>query len=172
MIFGMEVTSACLVNVARAKYICRSCRQTLAITPTTLRWTTQSPQSLVLQKYHASIRRSFWSSSKSQDDLNQQSQAHPLGDFYAELLAKPIPKEANAKTELPTFVDTGGDATKEERAARLFGTIKGSGYERKISQTPDATWRTINGVPIPPRPGEPDNCCMSGCAQYGSSLRV
>jgi len=45
----------------------------------------------------------------------------------------------------------------------VFGSrLAGSGYERG-SRTPDATWRTINGVPIPPRPAEPDNCCMSGC---------
>lgn len=29
---------------------------------------------------------------------------------------------------------------------------------------PESTWKAINGVPIPPRPVEPDNCCMSGCA--------
>ncbi|OXV10291.1 hypothetical protein Egran_01946 [Elaphomyces granulatus] len=31
------------------------------------------------------------------------------------------------------------------------------------STTPvNSTWKTINGVIIPPRPTEPDNCCMSG----------
>ena len=29
--------------------------------------------------------------------------------------------------------------------------------------SPESTWKTINGVAIPPRPQEPDNCCMSGC---------
>ena len=38
-----------------------------------------------------------------------------------------------------------------------------SRYDRGTSTTPDSTWRTINGVPVPPRPAEPDNCCMSGC---------
>ncbi|THC95767.1 hypothetical protein EYZ11_004764 [Aspergillus tanneri] len=28
---------------------------------------------------------------------------------------------------------------------------------------PESTWKTVNGVAIPPRPEEPDNCCMSGC---------
>jgi predicted nucleic acid-binding Zn-ribbon protein len=28
---------------------------------------------------------------------------------------------------------------------------------------PESQWKTINGVAIPPRPEEPDNCCMSGC---------
>lgn len=96
---------------------------------------------------------------------NFDSQAHPIGDFYADLLTTSIPKAQEARTDLPSFVDSGGDATKEERAAKLFGNIKGSGYERNVSETPDATWQTINGVPVPPRPGEPDNCCMSGCVQ-------
>lgn len=109
------------------------------------------------------ITKSFHTVSRLEDNVNAESQAHPLGDFYADLLARPIPKESKARTDLPSFVDTGGDATKEERAAKLFGNIKGSGYERRTPRAPDETWQTINGVPIPPRPGEPDNCCMSGC---------
>jgi len=95
-----------------------------------------------------------------------EAQAVPLGDFYNDLLSKPLPKKKEAEPSLPTFVRS-GDLTKEERAARLFGSIEGSGYERQTSDVPDATWRTINGVPVPPRPAEPDNCCMSGCVQYG-----
>lgn len=93
------------------------------------------------------------------------SQAQPLGDFYQDLLSTPIPKSANIATneedDLPTFVRS-GDETKEERAKKLFGSIHGSGYERR-SERPEAVWQTINGVPVPPRPAEPDNCCMSGC---------
>lgn len=73
-----------------------------------------------------------------------------------------MPTDSAATSDLPTFVQS-GDETKEQRAAKLFGNIHGSGYERKAPNTPDSTWRTINGVPIPPRPAEPDNCCMSGC---------
>ncbi|RMZ84806.1 hypothetical protein DV737_g938, partial [Chaetothyriales sp. CBS 132003] len=73
----------------------------------------------------------------------------------------PAASEATS-SPLPTFVQS-GDATKEERARKLFGSVRGSGYERRSSDTPDETWHTVNGVPIPPRPQEPDNCCMSGC---------
>ncbi len=95
-------------------------------------------------------------------------QAVPVGDFYTDLLSSPLPRDSHSHTEtsdedaLPTFVRS-GDQTKEERAKKLFGTIHGSGYRRRVSDKPDATWRTVNGVPIPPRPDEPDNCCMSGC---------
>jgi hypothetical protein len=90
-----------------------------------------------------------------------QEQALPLGDFYTDLLATPIPKHSSHSTvALPTFVQS-GDQSKEERARKLFGTMER--YRSSVSESPDATWRTINGVPVPPRPAEPDNCCMSGC---------
>jgi hypothetical protein len=86
----------------------------------------------------------------------------PLGDFYTDLLSNPTPKKSQEETHLPTFVRS-GDKSKEERAKLLFGSIEGSGYQRHTYDKPDTTWRTINGVPVPPRPAEPDNCCMSGC---------
>jgi hypothetical protein len=108
-------------------------------------------------------RKAFHSSAASRrEPTDQHRQAVPLGDFYTELLSDPIPKGSHADTSLPTFVRS-GDESKEERAKKLFGTIEGSGYQPTTKGTPDATWRTINGVPVPPRPAEPDNCCMSGC---------
>ena len=97
-----------------------------------------------------------------QEEFDHNQQAVPLGDFYTELLSTPILKQHRVEKSLPTFVQS-GDQSKEERAEKLFGTIEGSGYQRRTSDSPDATWRTINGVPVPPRPAEPDNCCMSGC---------
>lgn len=109
-----------------------------------------------------SIRRLLHTSTRLREQRIPRRQGQPLGDFYTDLLATPIPKDSAASSDLPTFVRS-GDETKEERAAKLFGNIHGSGYERKVPSKPDATWKTINGVPIPPRPTEPDNCCMSGC---------
>lgn len=91
----------------------------------------------------------------------EPEQAQPLGSYYESLLSSPVAsRPAPVSSSLPTFVRS-GDITKEERAARLFGSIEGSGYEHHVA--PDATWKTINGVAVPPRPAEPDNCCMSGC---------
>ena len=116
------------------------------------------------------IRRYHPSSSLKQRAI--ETQALPLGDFYTDLLTSPIPRSSKASsknssssssaTTLPTFAQS-GDATKEERARLLFGDMRSGGYEKHTSDKPDATWRTIHGVPIPPRPTEPDNCCMSGC---------
>ncbi|KAK6383075.1 uncharacterized protein PV06_05358 [Exophiala oligosperma] len=94
---------------------------------------------------------------------DQPHQAVPLGDFYTDLLSSPMREAPHTDhSALPTFVTT-KDESVQARARKLFGTIEGSGYKSTTSETPDATWRTINGVPVPPRPAEPDNCCMSGC---------
>jgi hypothetical protein len=104
------------------------------------------------------IARSIHTSRPLFEDAQEQ-QAQPLGDYYSDLLSSHV-RPAPPKSKLPTFVQS-GDMTKEQRAARLFGTIEGSGYEHHIS--PESTWKTINGVAVPPRPAEPDNCCMRGC---------
>jgi hypothetical protein len=107
----------------------------------------------------ASSRGPLRSLHTSHNLLDQQPhQAQPLGSYYESLLSTPIPPPTTSS--LPTFVPS-GDLTKEQRAARVFGSISGSGYEHHTS--PTSTWQKINGVAVPPRPGEPDNCCMSGC---------
>lgn len=111
--------------------------------------------------------RAFHISRHLRQNRTPQYQPRELGDFYNDLLATPLPKVAKAKTEsdLPQWIASGGRKEIEERAKKVFGSIEGSGYQSSVSQTPDATWKTVNGVPIPPRPLEPDNCCMSGCVQ-------
>lgn len=106
--------------------------------------------------------KSFGSLARNRSDAQQTTQAQPLSGYYADLLSTPT------LTQPPRAVMTRANAammqTKEDRARVVFGSrLAGSGYERRSSDTPDATWRTINGVPVPPRPAEPDNCCMSGC---------
>ncbi|EXJ84701.1 hypothetical protein A1O3_05371 [Capronia epimyces CBS 606.96] len=110
-------------------------------------------------------RRSFHSSRRAlHEPVDQHRQAVPLGDFYTDLLESPLPQPqaSGADTSLPVWVPQ-GDKTKEERARQVFGALRGSGYERRLPETPEQKWTTVNGVPVPPRPLEPDNCCMSGC---------
>lgn len=111
--------------------------------------------------------RLYHGTKRLNDDPTPRYQPRGLGDFYNDLLTTPLPKVARAKTEkdLPEWVASGGRKDIEERAKKVFGSIEGSGYQSSVSKTPDATWRTINGVPVPPRPSEPENCCMSGCVQ-------
>ena len=100
--------------------------------------------------------RAYQSSARRLKEPQQQDQAQPLSGYYADLLTTP--------TLIATPANTAKPQTKEDRARVVFGSrLAGSGYERRSSDTPDASWRTINGVPVPPRPAEPDNCCMSGC---------
>jgi Oxidoreductase-like protein, N-terminal len=100
------------------------------------------------------------------------TQARPLSGYYAELLSPPAstqlpsnpPSPSSSTSTSTTHPSTARKQSTEERARVIFGSrLAGSGYERRSSDAPDATWRTINGIPIPPRPAEPDNCCMSGC---------
>ncbi|KAL2759975.1 hypothetical protein ACRALDRAFT_2024064 [Sodiomyces alcalophilus JCM 7366] len=54
--------------------------------------------------------------------------------------------------------------TAEERAAVIFGSAL-AGPQSRANRLAEARKRStlIAGVWVPPRPEEPDNCCMSGC---------
>lgn len=127
----------------------------------------QQPLRRRILHVNPSAVRKFHGSDSHQENRTPQYAPRDLGDFYNDLLATPLPKVAKAttETELPEWVASGGRKEIEDRAKKVFGSIEGSGYQSSVSQSPDSTWKTINGVPIPPRPLEPDNCCMSGCVQ-------
>ncbi|CRG92760.1 hypothetical protein PISL3812_09827 [Talaromyces islandicus] len=102
------------------------------------------------------------------------SQAHPLSGYYYDLLYNnPYPRRPAARTvERPKDEEQQQQEqqgpSKEEKMSIVFGTrLAGPGYQstryNPETMPPESTWKTINGVPIPPRPSEPDNCCMSGC---------
>ncbi|PGH02393.1 hypothetical protein GX51_04701 [Blastomyces parvus] len=115
----------------------------------------------------------------------QSHQTYPLQGYYLEILSNPnshaparrtrpllpnektSPPEADIQTQPP---EPARELTPAERMGIVFGTrLAGPGYSSSSgrydpgNRTPESTWRVINGVPIPPRPQEPDNCCMSGC---------
>lgn len=56
----------------------------------------------------------------------------------------------------------------EDKMSIVFGSrLQSPGRSSRYDPgnvPPESTWKTVNGVTIPPRPSEPDNCCMSGCA--------
>ncbi|KAF7510534.1 hypothetical protein GJ744_006380 [Endocarpon pusillum] len=108
--------------------------------------------------------RAYHSSGRHLNDAQRPDQAQPLSGYYADLLSTPMPTQHPLPTSTSNASKSSQLQAKEEAARVVFGSrLAGSGYERRSSDTPDATWRTINGVPVPPRPAEPDNCCMSGC---------
>ena len=94
------------------------------------------------------------------------SQAQPLSGYYSLILTSPLPYSGRTTTTQPTAAPT-KPQTPQERMAIVFGSrLAGPGRQSRYNPgeaPPESMWRTVNGVPIPPRPEEPDNCCMSGC---------
>jgi len=101
---------------------------------------------------HASIRR--------------PEQANPLGDYYESLLSQPHPSVASAtrQSTTPPPPTSLPKTDKEEILAKarvVFGSRLAGPAERRSEIEKKST--LIAGVWVPPRPEEPDNCCMSGC---------
>lgn len=108
-------------------------------------------------------------------------QARPLTGFYLELLTNPLtpanpslprpsqtPAPAPAPAASPVVKATPPNAaelTPTQRAAIVFGSpLTGPTEEKAIHEAGKrrrGQW--VAGVWVPPRPEEPDNCCMSGC---------
>ncbi|KAH7400775.1 oxidoreductase-like protein [Phaeosphaeria sp. MPI-PUGE-AT-0046c] len=93
-------------------------------------------------------------------------QARPITGFYAEMLKKPI-SEVQPLTETapaPPPPESLPKTQKEEtleKARIVFGSkLAGPGERRKEIE---AASQLIAGISVPPKPSEPDNCCMSGC---------
>ncbi|EMC92900.1 hypothetical protein BAUCODRAFT_47942, partial [Baudoinia panamericana UAMH 10762] len=93
-------------------------------------------------------------------------QAHPFEGYYADLLDAPLravqPGTRTAPAPLPT--DQLPKTAKEEnleKARVVFGSRLAGPVERR--REIEAKSHNVAGVLVPPRPEEPDNCCMSGC---------
>ncbi|KAJ5747972.1 uncharacterized protein N7511_009668 [Penicillium nucicola] len=114
----------------------------------------------------------------SVEETAEPTQAHPLTGYYSLILKSPSPYGGRATTSRPTPTPyrpedkpapatTVEPQTPQEKMAIVFGTrLAGPGRSSRYNPgeaPPESTWKTVNGVPIPPQPEEPDNCCMSGC---------
>lgn len=107
----------------------------------------------------------------SVEEITQVPQALPLKGYYAMILNQPTKYSGRAATSRPTPEPIASATpvepqTPQERMAIVFGTrLAGPGRSSRYNpgEQPASAWKTINGVPIPPQPEEPDNCCMSGC---------
>ncbi|RDI88427.1 hypothetical protein Vi05172_g1409 [Venturia inaequalis] len=92
-------------------------------------------------------------------------QATPLDGFYSILLERPLPKTAPATRTPPTALPQ-DDLPKTEREeaiakARVVFGSRLAGPQRRAEIQKKAV--NVAGIMVPPRPDEPDNCCMSGC---------
>ncbi|KAF2712190.1 hypothetical protein K504DRAFT_479923 [Pleomassaria siparia CBS 279.74] len=93
-------------------------------------------------------------------------QANPIVGFYAELLSKPVAKvqpmtRTNPEPPLPESLPKTDKEETLNKARIVFGSRIAGPAERKAEI--QAASHEIAGIMVPPRPTEPDNCCMSGC---------
>ncbi|KAF2133373.1 hypothetical protein P153DRAFT_282060 [Dothidotthia symphoricarpi CBS 119687] len=90
-------------------------------------------------------------------------QAHPIAGFYAEMRKKITPRTQTNTVPESSLEEARALAQKEEILAKqrlVFGSKPGVRERRKAI---DAASHNIAGIIVPPKPSEPDNCCMSGC---------
>jgi hypothetical protein len=96
-------------------------------------------------------------------------QASPLSGYYEALLNNSVLKSHMAQNQRPsTPKDTiPGSTTQTDREAVeakariVFGSRLAGPLVHKAAKDRQST--NIAGILVPPRPSEPDNCCMSGC---------
>ncbi|KAK4553602.1 hypothetical protein LTR86_009398 [Recurvomyces mirabilis] len=117
------------------------------------RHTTADSASLVQQKCYS--------------DKAGSKPATPFEGYYADLLDAPLRSMQSATrtpAAPPPSIDETSMTADEERLAKfrtVFGSRGANASERQ--QQIEAGSQTIAGVVVPPRPEEPENCCMSGC---------
>ncbi|KAJ4985667.1 oxidoreductase-like protein [Stagonosporopsis vannaccii] len=100
-------------------------------------------------------------------------QARPITGYYAEMLKKQPPQAPTISNDTSSYTapaappkSTSTDPPKTqkeitlERARTVFGSKPGV-RERRLEI--DAASTEVAGIRVPPKPAEPDNCCMSGC---------
>ncbi|KAK8158218.1 oxidoreductase-like protein [Phyllosticta citribraziliensis] len=126
--------------------LCANCLQHIRLSHHTLPTASASPVAIQCRK-----------KSKKSVIAPPGQQAWPLRGYYAEILSHPIHSNAAASRQSKA-------ETKQETQAKaqiVFGSRLAGPTERKAARK--AAAREVAGVEIPPRPEEPDNCCMSGC---------
>jgi hypothetical protein len=92
-------------------------------------------------------------------------QAAPLAGYYADLVAHQLapahPSPAAVRLRPPSPSPSPPSAKDEALAkARI---VFGSRLAGPAAAVTGASAKMVAGVLVPPRPAEPDNCCMSGC---------
>ncbi|KAF2006848.1 hypothetical protein P154DRAFT_517319 [Amniculicola lignicola CBS 123094] len=93
-------------------------------------------------------------------------QANPIQGFYSELIRKPL-QEVQPQTRTAPTPPPADNPLKTEREATLekarivFGSRLADPAQRKAEI--DSKSKKVAGIMVPPKPAEPDNCCMSGC---------
>ncbi|KAL3424425.1 oxidoreductase-like protein [Phlyctema vagabunda] len=90
-----------------------------------------------------------------------QRQAIPLGDYYASILSSPTSSVTSTSPSTTSSSDTPSTTSPEPKPAIIFSSRLTSPLERRSQIEKKST--KVAGIMVPPKPEEPDNCCMSGC---------
>ncbi|KAL6409306.1 hypothetical protein AUP68_05678 [Ilyonectria robusta] len=131
----------------------------------------------------ATSTRAFASASKAA--VEEWPQRTPLGPYYESILKAPPPRPrpvelpkstdptvspADTSASSPTPASTSqttsspAEQTPEERVRNIFGSRVLTPEEMAVRLATKKSQSTyIGGILVPPKPEEPDNCCMSGC---------
>ncbi|CAK3922434.1 Hypothetical predicted protein [Lecanosticta acicola] len=95
-----------------------------------------------------------------------ETKDNTLQGYYADLLDAPLHSVQHATRTPPSPPPTDNlPLTEKEKtlakARVVFGSRLAGPEERQKELEKQSQW--IAGIMVPPRPEEPDNCCMSGC---------
>ncbi|KAI9893713.1 MAG: hypothetical protein M1814_005929 [Vezdaea aestivalis] len=85
----------------------------------------------------------------------------PRDDYYELLLTTPAPQSASQRRPALDSSSKTEDDGPIAKSRVVFGSRLAGPAERQSARLQKS--QTIAGVPVPLRPEEPDNCCMSGC---------
>ncbi|MCJ1486021.1 hypothetical protein MMC06_006197 [Schaereria dolodes] len=85
----------------------------------------------------------------------------PLDDYYAQLLSQPFETTTLTRRTASKLLPASQKEAQMQKARVVFGSRLAGPAERRKSIDSKSTM--MAGVLVPPRPEEPDNCCMSGC---------
>ena len=109
--------------------------------------------------------KAFHTSLRSLSQSPKSASASPTEDYYSLLLSQPLSSSAQATRTPPTIPSTPvpkpEEASPTQKARIVFGSRLAGPAERQRKKESESS--LIAGVLVPPRPVEPDNCCMSGC---------
>ncbi|KAN0086525.1 Oxidoreductase-like protein, N-terminal domain containing protein [Elaphomyces granulatus] len=119
----------------------------------------------------ASSHTTSCSSDKISIEGSDPPQAYPLSGYYSDILSGSFPhahRAGSPRSVAPPPSSTTKRQSPADKMSIIFGSRLAGPSHRSPRYNPsttpvDSTWKTINRVAIPPRPTEPDNCCMSGC---------
>ncbi|KAL9060170.1 MAG: hypothetical protein Q9162_000784 [Coniocarpon cinnabarinum] len=117
------------------------------------------PGTLVPRARNRDSRRNASYSSRSTKPMK-----HTIDRYFEDLVSTKAPAPATHTAPSPPPPEELPKTQKEEnllRARVVFGSRLAGPIERQRERDEHST--LIAGVSVPPRPGEPDNCCMSGC---------